>query len=229
MFEPQSRMALCALALVAAGGCAPMTVGSHEAPTQPLTDDRLLAIAETFEKQGNVAEAERTYRTVLARNPQAGVAQEQLARLSGSGNPPPDLPALARAELALQSTPQEPQHLQMPPPAPAVDDSPPVLPLTAAAAPAPSEKLQPADAQALTTVTVASQEEPPSTPQIELVQSPPSGGTPRPAAEKPEEVLPQGTPGWQSRRSGPKKLPEAPGAAASVQSNFGIVIRPAGN
>ena len=205
-----------------------MTVGSHEAPTQPLNDERLLAIAQTFEKQGKTAEAERTYRTVLARNPHAGVAQERLARLSGTAPHSTEPRALPQIELAGPLSLQEPQRLGTPPPAPPVVDSPPVLPLTASTRPKLPEK-QPAPFRPEPTVTVASQQEPPATPQIELVQNPPSSGAPELPAEQPAAIVPQDTPGWHSRGSEPKKLPEAPGRATPAQGNFGIVIRPAGN
>ena len=205
-----------------------MTVGSHEAPTQPLTDERLLAIAETFEKQGKTAEAERTYRTVLARNPHAGIAQERLARLSGSPPQSTEPGALPQIEVAGQPAFQGPQRLDTPPPAPPVVDSPPALPVTASTPPKLPKK-PPVSAKPEPTVTVASQESPPASPQIELMQNPPSSGAPATPAEQPAVIVPHDTPGWHSRGSEPKKLPEAPGPATPAQGNFGIVIRPAGN
>lgn len=205
-----------------------MTVGSHEAPRQPLTDERLLAIAETFEKQGRTAEAERTYRTVLTRNPHAGVAQERLARLSGVVPHSTEPRALPQIELAGQPPLQEPRRLGTPPPAPPVVDAPPVLPLTASTQPKLREQ-QPAPSKPEPTVTVASREELPATPQIELVQIPPSSGASKMPAEQPAAIVPQDTAGWHSRGSEPKKLPEGRGPATPAQGDFGIVIRPAGN
>ena len=202
-----------------------MTVGSHEAHTQPLTDERLLAIAETFQKQGKTAEAERTYRTVLARNPHASIAQERLAQLSGSSLPSSEPRTLPQNELAGPPHLQEPQRLGTPPPAPPVADLPPVLPLTDSAAPRIAEKPGPPAVQPDPKITVASQVDGASPPPIELVQNPPSSGAP----EGPPPIIPQDTPGWQSRGSEPRKLPAAPGAATPTRADFGIVIRPAGN
>lgn len=69
--------------ILATSGCAAAPF-LHSSNPKPLTPDRMLAIARTFERQGDDAHARELYQKVLAADPNSVVAKEHLESLIAS-------------------------------------------------------------------------------------------------------------------------------------------------
>ena len=108
MLGPRTGIVLCALALAGSGGCAPLGTAPRPMSLHEISNDHLLAIGETLEKQGHTFQAERTYRTLLARDPRADTAQQRLAALTSKRI---DLHSTENVQLAQSAVPPAPAPL----------------------------------------------------------------------------------------------------------------------